>query len=749
MTSSTFNGFIESIHHRFRPEFVNFVRINSVKIHEIIHSYPLPFYDWISGATVYNTYLIKKRFDDVDPIERPEYMYMRVAINIHMPNMKKIEECYSDLIKMKYIPASPTIFNSGLKKGQLSSCFIMTVEDSLESILMNVPIMGIISKAKGGIGIDCSRLRNSEIDEVGKSKGILPALKLYDDTVTYVDQGGQRKGVGTANIRAFHIDIYDTISYLDKTKSSHFQRLNICVWAPRFFFDRIRRNEKWTLFCPAKTKELNDLYGEELEKAYIEAENNMSIPKYARKEVRARDLFNHITRMIDKMSQPYIVDFDSVNYKSNQMNIGMIRGTNLCTEIMEVSSKDIIASCNLHSISLKYFVKGDLKEDLCSSYDFRELGITARKVTENLNKVIDISVYPLDPNEEFDYEWAKGVISKPNKKYRPIGIGCSGFADALYLLDIPYECEESFDFNRRVYACIYFNALMESVQQSIYYGRYDAFSGSPFSKGELQFDLWNSYHGNTIPPMDPVLFQAEGGYLYNNEGKTIDFIEPTWESLKRCIKIYGTRNSLLTAQMPTASSATIVRNCENTEAYLTNIYSRDLLKGSYTVINHYLVKDLDNIGCWNNNILNYLIIEEGSMKNIDKYIRKYPEDAPDFNRDYNRLYHLQKKYKGMWEIKQTNYIKMAAERGRYIDQAQSLNIFRKHPTNEEIQSLILYGQESGLKSIIYYLRQSSHSQTTKFSIDPIFTQKVKNITMNNSSELGINRLCTAECLNCN
>ena len=545
-TPNTVDEYLEILQHRLNPKTLSFFNKHKERIQkelDLLKKNDFE-YDFFSAYTMIKTYLAKPYYGE-DVCETPQFLFMRIAIQLyHDKGIEKVIQKYKELSEHYYTPASPTIFNSGFKDHSLSSCFLTTIEDDLDSILYTgIGDQGKISKDKGGIGIDYSRVRHSTIGYVGMSRGIIPFIKMINELVRAVDQGSMRKGAATVFLRPHHYDAYEFCDLVLKVgdKNERANDINIALWCPWIFFDRIRSNGKWTLFCPSKSKELNDIWGvefyhkyiemeklaEEREKEFLSAEKKKKamdakletglltrrdeeyksilkeydVAKRNRidhKVVKAMDFYQHVLNTQRKAGMPYIAHADAANAKSNQKNIGMIRSSNLCMEIMEHSSSEEIASCNLSSISLRRYVKGHIKpkdgvrtdaERLVEAYDFEELGEMARSCVENLNQVIDHNKYPLDKYVDGKLT-VEGKIRKTNMKHRPIGLGVSGLAEAFHGTDIAFQDPEAILMNKMMFACIYYNSLVESVQLAILDGKYQTFDGSPFSEGKLQFDLW-------------------------------------------------------------------------------------------------------------------------------------------------------------------------------------------------------------------------------------------------------------------
>lgn len=582
------------------------------------------------------------------------------------------------------------------------------------------------------------------------------------------DQGGKRPGAAAISCRICHLDIFEFIQISD-TIGDHYQRahdLNTSLWVPDIFWKRVQEDGDWTLFCPAKTTQLNDVWGKEFETRYIAAEQDPTIPTHARKTVRAKELLQAICEIQRKSGKPYIMHSDNVNRKSNQKNIGMVRSANLCQEIVEVATDDEIPSCNLASLSLKRFVRHPLsanrqipirdRSDIVWKYDFAKLGQISRSAVRNLNRVIDHNYCPLDKFNADGSLRKAGKIRKCNERHRPIGLGVSGLAEALYQMDLSFESSWATDVNKMIFACIYYNALIESVQLAILEGPYETFQGSPFSEGKLQFDLWadelQEVGENKVRkaedhiPIDPTVWEQSAVPLYNDKKEVIDTIQPSWEDLKRVVVRYGTRNSLLTTLMPTASTAQKLRNTESAEAPLSNLFSRKVGNGSFPVINEYLIDDLDDIGLWNDTVLEYIKASAGSIQGLSNFVRA---QNLKWSENFARLQHIENKYKTMWELSQKIFIKNAADRGIYIDQSQSTNVYLKDPSNSQLAALHLMTHMLGNKCGMYYLRMLPASDPVKFTVDPKVVQFVKGGSGNSAEGI----VCTREmrdagCLSC-
>jgi ribonucleoside-diphosphate reductase subunit M1 len=703
-------------------------------------------HDWFSANTMITMYSLSLKFGGKG-METPQHTWMRIAIQLYSNNsIEDVIAAYEEMSEGWYTPASPTIFNSGLKVHQLSSCFLLKMGDSLESIYETIKRGALILKDMGGLGFDISDIRHSEISDRGYSSGIVPMLQVVNDTVRYVDQLGKRKGVANMFLRSHHIDIESFIDLSKKVGERYVRAhdINTTIWTSWIFWERIRTGGKWTLFCPARVPELNKLYGKDFTEAYITAENDPNILPHHKKVVDARELYDRILGVQRESGMPFLMNGDACNIKSNHRHNGYISCSNLCLEIVHYTDEDTVGVCNLHSLSLRmYGIKPiDFKElnfekAARECINFPKLGYMSRKATKNLNRVVDNNSYPLDKYKNGVLK--PGIINKSNKQHKALGLGCSGFAELLHILDLPFEDPRVNVLNKMVFACIYWNALVQSVQTAIIDGKYETYHGSPASQGKLQFDLWKEEFEALGPnklrkeeddkPVNPVAWGQEPIYLYAEDGKTIiDTVLPTWNDLKRCILKYGLANSLLIALMPTATTAQVRRNCETIEAHQNNMYSRKVLKCSYPVLNRYLVSDLDKCGAWNENTVEYIRIKNGSVQGFKDYVKNNTSLFPNYNGNDVRVSHIEKKYKTMWEISQKVFMHLAAERGRYIDQSSSTNLYIKDCTNDKLRAAHLYANDLGAKTIMYYLRQSG-AETIKFTADPSMIQHIKGLNV--------------------
>ena len=616
-------------------------------------------YDYFGFKTLERSYLIK--LDD-KIVERPQHMLMRVAVGIHQEDIDAAIQTYNLLSEKWFTHATPTLFNAGTPKPQMSSCFLLTMQDdSIDGIYDTLKQCAQISQSAGGIGLSIHNVRatGSYIRGTnGTSNGIVPMLRNFDMTARYVDQGGgKRKGSFAIYLEPWHADIFEFL-HLKKNHGKEELRardLFYALWVPDLFMKRVETNEEWSLFCPNECPGLYDAYGEDFERLYEKYEREGK----ARKTVRAQDLWFEVLESQTETGTPYMLYKDAANRKSNQKNLGTIRSSNLCTEILEYTSKDEVAVCNLASIALPKFVTEDENGDL--RFDHQKLYEITKVVTRNLNKVIDVNYYPVPE------------AKTSNMRHRPIGIGIQGLADAFIMLRMPFESDEARGLNKDIFETIYYASMETSMELAKEEGAYETFKGSPVSKGIFQFDMWNV---------------------------TPDSGRWDWNALKKEVKKNGVRNSLLLAPMPTASTSQILGNNECFEPYTSNIYTRRVLSGEFIVVNKHLLRDLVDMNLWNENMKNRLISENGSIQNIS--------EIPQ---------HLKDLYKTTWEISQKTIIDMAAERGAYICQSQSLNIHMEDPNFGKLTSMHFYAWKNGLKTGMYYLRTKAATDAIKFTVD--------------------------------
>lgn len=628
-----------------------------LKHHELLDStiiYDRDYaFDYFGFKTLEKSYLLKV---DGKVAERPQHMYMRVALGIHKDDIDAAIKTYHMMSERWFTHATPTLFNAGTPKPQMSSCFLLTMkDDSIDGIYDTLKQTAKISQSAGGIGLSIHGIRatGSYIGGTnGTSNGIIPMLRVFNDTARYVDQGGgKRKGAFAIYLEPWHADVFE---FLDLRKNHGKEELRArdlfyALWIPDLFMKRVEENGDWSLFCPHEAPGLHECWGEEFEKLYHQYEQE----KRMRKTVKAQDLWFAILDAQIETGTPYLLYKDSANRKSNQQNLGTIKSSNLCTEILEFTSPDEVAVCNLASLALPRFV-------IDGKFDHNKLYEITYEATKNLNKIIDYNYYPVKEAET------------SNLRHRPIGLGVQGLADVFILLRMPFESDAAKQLNKDIFETIYFAAMTASKDLAKVDGHYETFPGSPTSKGQFQFDLWG--------------------------------VEPSlrwdWYTLKAEVMKYGVRNSLLVAPMPTASTSQILGNNECFEPYTSNIYVRRVLSGEFVVVNKHLLKDLIELGLWNDDMKNKIIAHNGSIQKID--------GIPD---------NIKEIYKTVWEIKQRNLIDMAADRGAYICQSQSLNLFVDTPTNGKLTSMHFYAWKQGLKTGMYYLRTKAATQAVQFTVE--------------------------------
>jgi len=588
--------------------------------------------------------------------ETPQYMFMRVAVGIHGDDLPRVIETYDLMSKKYFTHATPTLFNAGTNRPQMSSCFLVAMkDDSIDGIYDTLKECAQISKWSGGIGIHASNIRANGTPIKGTNgvaDGIVPMLRVFNNTARYVNQGGgKRKGSFAVYLEPWHADVMEFLDLRlnQGDEEARCRDLFTALWIPDLFMEKVEKDEEWHLMCPHECPGLPDVYGEEFNELY---RTYVAQGRFKR-VVKARTIWDAMLKSQIETGTPYMCYKDSVNRKSNQKNIGVVKSSNLCTEIMEVSGPDETAVCNLASICLPSFVNLDAEEE----FDFDKLAQVTRVVTRNLNRVIDKNYYPTE------------AARNSNLKHRPIGIGVQGLADVFQMLGLPFDSPKARSLNWRIFEWIYHEALVESCKLAEEEGPYETFAGSPASQGVLQYDMWGQPN---------VMF----------------------DYLKEDIKKHGLRNSLLVAPMPTASTAQIMGNNEAFEPYTTNIYLRRTLAGEFVVINKHLVKDLQKIGKWNPQIKNEIIRAGGSVQQLD-----IPLD----------LKHI---YRTVWEIPQKSILDMAADRGAYIDQSQSLNLFMENPSVAKLSSMHVYAWKKGLKTGMYYLRTRAKAKPQQVTVTP-------------------------------
>ena len=613
-------------------------------------------YDYFGFKTLERSYLLKL---DGEIAERPQHMLMRVSLGIHLNDLDSAIETYELMSKKFFTHATPTLFNSGTPKPQMSSCFLLTMkDDSIDGIYDTLKQTAKISQSAGGIGLSIHTIRSTGsyiAGTNGTSNGIVPMLQVFNDTARYVDQGGgKRKGSFAIYVEPWHSDIFD---FLDLKKNHGKEEMRArdlfyAMWIPDLFMKRVEQDGQWTLMCPNECPGLCDVHSEAFDKLYLDYEKKGK----GRKSIKARELWEKILEAQIETGNPYMLYKDAANAKSNQQNLGTIRSSNLCTEILEYTSPDEIAVCNLASIALPMFVKD-------GKFDHKELHRITKRVTKNLNRVIDRNYYPVIEAQNSNF------------RHRPIGLGVQGLADTFIKLRLPFTCDEAKKLNQDIFETIYHAAVTSSMEEAQNDGPYETYEGSPISEGKFQHNLWGV------------------------DEKTLSGLWD-WDKLRKDVLKNGVRNSLLVAPMPTASTSQILGNNECFEPYTSNIYTRRVLSGEFIIVNKHLLEDLVALGLWNEGLKQEIMRANGSIQNIDGI----PEDIKEL-------------YRTVWELSMKDIIDMSKHRGYFIDQSQSLNLFVEGATMAKLTSMHFYAWKSGLKTGMYYLRTKSAVDAIKFTLD--------------------------------
>ncbi|NLP57259.1 ribonucleoside-diphosphate reductase subunit alpha [Lutibacter sp. B1] len=617
-------------------------------------------YDYFGFKTLERSYLLKINGQIA---ERPQHMLMRVAVGIHQNDIDEAIETYELMSKKIFTHATPTLFNAGTPKPQMSSCFLLQVQDdSIDGIYDTLKQTAKISQSAGGIGLSIHNVRatGSYIRGTnGTSNGIVPMLKVFNDTARYVDQGGgKRKGSFAIYMEPWHADVFEFLDLRKNTGAEEMRARDLfyAMWIPDLFMKRVEEDGEWTLMCPNECPHLFDTYGDEFEKLYTGYEK---VGK-GRKTIKARELWEKILEAQIETGNPYMLYKDAANRKSNQKNLGTIRSSNLCTEIMEYTAKDEVAVCNLASIAIPMFVEQNEKG--VKFFNHQKLFEVTKKVTRNLDTVIDQNYYPVVEAEN------------SNLRHRPIGLGIQGLADAFILLRLPFTSDEAKKLNQEIFETIYFAAVTSSMEVAKIKEPYSTFKGSPISQGEFQFNMWGVSEDDLSGRWD-------------------------WKSLRKDVMTYGVRNSLLVAPMPTASTSQILGNNEAFEPYTSNIYTRRVLSGEFIVVNKHLLEDLVELGLWNNDMKEDIMRANGSIQHIEEI----PQNLKDL-------------YKTVWEMSMKDIIDMSRQRGYFIDQSQSLNLFMQDANYAKLTSMHFYAWKSGLKTGMYYLRTKSAVNAIQFTV---------------------------------
>jgi ribonucleoside-diphosphate reductase alpha chain len=666
-TNKSFSETMSEMYHYVNPRTNQQAPLLSQEVYEVIKEnaafldshiiYTRDFnYDYFGFKTLERSYLLRINGQIV---ERPQHMLMRVAVGIHLNDMESVIETYELMSKKFFTHATPTLFNAGTPKPQMSSCFLLTMkDDSIDGIYDTLKQTAKISQSAGGIGLAIHNVRatGSYIRGTnGTSNGIVPMLRVYNDTARYVDQGGgKRKGSFAIYLETWHADIFEFLDLKKNTGKEEMRARDLffAMWTSDLFMKRVEEDTTWTLMCPNECPGLDDVYGDEFEALYLSYEAKGK----GRKTIKARELWEKILESQIETGTPYMLYKDAANRKSNQKNLGTIRSSNLCTEIMEYTSADEIAVCNLASISLPMFVEN-------GAFNHELLYDVTKRVTRNLNKVIDRNYYPVIEAEN------------SNMRHRPIGLGVQGLADAFIMLRLPFTSDEAKKLNQEIFETLYFAAVTASMEMAKEEGPYSTFEGSPISKGEFQHNLWNIKDKELSGRWD-------------------------WAALRKEVMANGVRNSLLVAPMPTASTSQILGNNEAFEPYTSNIYTRRVLSGEFIVVNKHLLNDLVERGMWNETLKQEIMRHNGSVQNIEII----PQD-------------LKELYKTVWEMSMKDIIDMSRHRGYFIDQSQSLNLFLQDANYAKLTSMHFYAWKSGLKTGMYYLRTKSAVDAIKFTLN--------------------------------
>ena len=655
-TSPSFTETMEKLfeNNKISQEIIEIIRKNSKKLNSIIKHKRDYDFDYFGYKTLEKSYLNKIN-DEI--IERPQYLFLRTSLGIHKNDIKSVKETYNYMSQRYFIHASPTLFNSASNRPQMSSCFILKPSDSMEGIYKCLSDVAKISKNAGGIGMNISNIRgnNSLIRGTnGKSSGIIPMLKVFNETARYVNQGGRRKGSIAVYIEPWHCDIKDFLEIRKNHGDENLKARDLftAMWIPDLFMKRLINNQEWSLMCPDECPGLDTCYGDDFEKLYLEYEKK----NMYREKISSRDLWFSILKSQIETGTPYLMFKDTVNKMNMQNNLGVIKGSNLCSEITIYSDDKTYSVCNLSSIAVNRFLKDN------GEYDFNLLKKVVKIITKNLNKIIDGNYYPTEE------------CRKNNMEHRPIGIGIQGLSNLFFELRIPFYSDKAKELNKRISETIYYASLEASMELSKKYGPYESYKSSHISRGIFHFQL--------------------------SSDKDIKLYE-NWDKLRKNILKYGVRNSLTTAYMPTASTSQILGNFECFESITSNIYLRKTLSGEFIIINKYLVKDLIDLKLWSNDMKDKIIINNGSIQNI----KEIPLSLKNI-------------YLTSWEIKKKHIIDMASDRQKFIDQSQSMNIFIENPTFKVLSSMFVYAWKKELKTGCYYLRTRSKVEAQSFTIDP-------------------------------
>lgn len=720
--------------HMFSPTMFKYWEEHEEDIDQLLQQYDKYNYvgSWSSSVVFITTYSLKVKPKSPGR-EMPMQMYMRVATQLcHNRGWAAVVQAFDLYARGVLTPPSPILFNSCMKMFACGSCFLTVIGDTTKSITSKFTESCFIAKANGGQGTDFSEIRHSEIGNTGESKGVIPLMQIYNAGCNEFDQNGKRPASLSPYLAVHHLDIMAFIDSRLPTGNPKLRCLDLypAVWANYLFRHRVATDGDWSVFCPKYTRQLRQLSGPAWAREYLRLEKDLDTPYRA--TYKARDVYKRVIATQGKSGLPYMLNGDAANIKSNHSHLGTIKMSNLCCEIMEYSDENTTASCNLHSINMEQMATGHKvlrpssdEDDIAECVDFYLVAQAARQGVICINQAIDNGYSPLDELDD-QGNIIPGHISKTNQFQRAIGLGVAGMAGLLAKLDLPFECPATVLLNKMFFACMYYNAIVQSVQESVIAGPCGAFAGSKMSEGKFQFDLWHDeltmlrenkdLYGETFirlrDPTDdiPVNPEAWGQAvvdLVDKGGVIIDIIQPTWDDLRRVVIKYGMRNSLLTALMPTASSSQLRNICESFEAPQSNLYSRKVYQANYSVLNSFMVADLKRIDAWTEDTPDYLLQYNGSLKSFTEYVLANPKAYPQFkSENVGRLKYLESKYKTMWEISQKFMIRLAALRGRYIDQSTSLNIYIRDSDPVKMEAAQMYSFDVGNKTVVYYIRSN-------------------------------------------
>lgn len=725
--ASSIQEYVKRVRPILRTEVVDFMETNAHHFQEYVTAADKQFaktFDWLMFMSHETSYLLRDMFEG-EIIETPALMHLRVTAELFYKREDQEDDigeailCYELATKPYFTFASPVFFNSGHKVPNLCSCFLMSAEDSLTGIMGAMYKAALVSKATGGVGMNISSLRHSRIGHAGKSRGVIPMLQVYDKLIRYVDQTGKRNGASTVFMQAHHIDLLPFIRSTLKNANAdgRLDSLNTAIMFPDLFWERLKEDGPWTLFCPAIFPGLNESFGEKYRELYLKYET-MPLPKRDeeyRVRVTAREVMDTLADSQIMSGMPYVLHKDSINYCSNQVNLNspnplhhrVIQASNLCLEIMEQVDSEEVACCNLGQMSLKAFVTTNRRGE--TRFDFAKFGYVVRCMVKFLDRVIDRNHYVFQE------------ARTSNMRHRPIGLGVSGYADMLDIMGLAYESAEADELNRKVFACMYYNAMVSSLELAIKNGPYSTFEGSPLSEGKFSFDLWRVRKAQLEPdvveptPVQPLEWNQEPLYV---EG--IDtLLAPSWDALRSLVMKHGVRNSQMLAIMPSASTSRLMGNAENTEAHQSNLYIRNFMRASAVVINPQLFGELDGqLGLWSRDVAEFMISQGGSIARLPEFLITTAENDAERQRlkeMSGELASLCSRYKTMFEIKQLKIAQQVADRHRYICQGISHNVYLEKPSRAMLKKLHMTTHRLGLKTGEYYLRENQPAESPSYA----------------------------------